>query len=363
MDFIISVLERSIGQVFLSLLHNWPYLVASIVIAAVLAVSVDAKKVSAFLGRHRGAGVVTATAAAVTTPLCSCGTTAVVLGMMASTMPWAPIIAFMVSSPLSSPEGVVYTAGLFGLPFAIAMFIASVLLGLAGGAVATVLERRGVLANQARLTSTGTTAAAGGACPCAAEPSPRLSVTVPLAQPVLAVASVTATACGCGTSIDAIGGGARAAIAEAPRASAVRSRLARLPLEILNVSKRLLPLFIGFAFIGYVLNNLVPAAWVAALFGGGKIYGVPLAATLGLPLYISSEASLPMVRALLDAGMSQGAVMAFLIAGSGTSLGAIAGALTIARWRVIAVVVGVLWIGAMATGFAYNMLLSLKVIG
>jgi len=55
--------------------------------------------------------------------------------------------------------------------------------------------------------------------------------------------------------------------------------------------------------------------------------------------------------------------MAFLIAGSGTSLGAIAGALTIARWRVIAVVVGVLWIGAMATGFAYNMLLSLKVIG
>ncbi len=115
-------------------------------------------------------------------------------------------------------------------------------------------------------------------------------------------------------------------------------------------------MFVGFAFIGYVLNGLIPSAWVSSLFGPGRVYGVPLAATIGLPLYISSEASLPLVRALLDSGMSQGAVMAFLIAGSGTSLGAIAGALTIARWRVVGLVVGVLWIGAMAAGFAWNLL-------
>jgi len=66
-----------------------------------------------------------------------------------------------------------------------------------------------------------------------------------------------------------------------------------------------------------------------------------------------------MVRALLDSGMSQGAVMAFLIAGPGTSIGAIAGALTIAGWRVVGLVVGVLWIGAMAAGFAWNFLLAL----
>ncbi len=120
-------------------------------------------------------------------------------------------------------------------------------------------------------------------------------------------------------------------------------------------------MFVGFAFIGYVLNGLIPAAWVSSLFGSGRIYGVPLAATIGLPLYVSSEASLPMVRALLDSGMSQGAVMAFLIAGSGTSIGAIAGALTIARWRVVGLVVGVLWLGAMAAGFAWNSLVALGV--
>src|SRR5512136_2381995 len=151
MESLLYLAIKSIEQVWLSLQHNWPFLVLSVVIATALKLFIDNAQVSAFLGRHRRAGVVAATTAAVATPLCSCGTTAVVLGMMASTMPWAPIVAFMVASPLSSPEGMVYTAGLFGWPFAIGMFVASVVLGLTGGAVAAALEERGLLQGQARL--------------------------------------------------------------------------------------------------------------------------------------------------------------------------------------------------------------------
>ncbi len=57
--------------------------------------------------------------------------------------------------------------------------------------------------------------------------------------------------------------------------------------------------------------------------------------------------------------MSQGAAMAFLIAGAGTSIGAIGGMLTIARWRVIALVVGSLWAGAILCGYAYDLALML----
>jgi uncharacterized membrane protein YraQ (UPF0718 family) len=56
--------------------------------------------------------------------------------------------------------------------------------------------------------------------------------------------------------------------------------------------------------------------------------------------------------------MSQGAALAFLITGAGTSFGAVAGALTIARWRVIALVVGTLWVGAVVLGYAYDLLLA-----
>jgi uncharacterized membrane protein YraQ (UPF0718 family) len=119
MSFILSFLLKTVGQVWHTLLGTWPYLMLSILIAALLNVYLDQRRVSAFLQRYRRAGVVVATAAAVGTPLCSCGTTAVILGMMAGMMPWAPIVAFMVSSPLTSPQELIYSAGLFGWPFAL----------------------------------------------------------------------------------------------------------------------------------------------------------------------------------------------------------------------------------------------------
>lgn len=124
--------------------------------------------------------------------------------------------------------------------------------------------------------------------------------------------------------------------------------------EMWDISKRLLPLFFGFTFIGYLLNSLIPVEWITTLFGTGRSYGIPLAATLGLPFYLNTEASLPLVRAMLDSGMSEGAALAFLITGAGTSIGAISGALTIARWRVIAIVLGTLWVGSILIGFGYN---------
>jgi len=114
MEFILNIALTSIEQVWSSLMHNWPYLAMSVVIAVLLKLYINAEQVATFLHRYRGASVVAATAAAVATTLCSCGTTAVILGMMASQMPWAPIVAIMVASPLTSPEGLVYSAGLFG---------------------------------------------------------------------------------------------------------------------------------------------------------------------------------------------------------------------------------------------------------
>ena len=54
-------------------------------------------------------------------------------------------------------------------------------------------------------------------------------------------------------------------------------------------------MFFGFAFIGYVLNGLIPAEWVSAVFGTGNSYSVPLAATFGIPFYLNTEASLPLL--------------------------------------------------------------------
>jgi uncharacterized membrane protein YraQ (UPF0718 family) len=375
MEFILSLALKSVGQVGLTLLHNWPYLAVSVVIATLLKLYINAEKVSALLSRYRAASVVAATLAAVATPLCSCGTTAVILGMMATSMPWAPIIAFMVASPLTSPEGLVYSAGLFGWPFALAFYLASIILGLAAGWVAAVFERHGWLANQSRLaeplsspcacSTSNQTAIAPDHVFRLLEPGAYLSELGAPCACAGALPVALASSCGCGRAEITLGGThnssglAQSTTAAAPQKPSVTP--ATFLKELYSSGQQLLVMFVGFAFIGYMLNGLIPASWVAAVFGGGKIYNVPLAATVGLPLYINSEASLPLVRALLDNGMSQGAALAFLIAGAGTSIGAITGALAIARWRVVALVVGILWLGAILSGFAFNLLLMLKV--
>ena len=489
MDFLTNLLLKTVLQVWGTFTHNWPFLLVSVLIAVAMKLYIDANKVSAFLTRYRQAGVIGATAAAVATPLCSCGTTAIILGMMTGMMPWAPIVAFMVASPLTSPEGLFYSAGLFGWPFSIAFYIASILLGLLGGLVAGIAESRGWLANQSRLVVATVAAGnqaparletrnsaqrssarqpelvsllfardalASGTCGCgsslAEQPAFIPPATAPAAcgcgTPVAAtapaacgcgtpVAATAPVACGCGTPVAATApatcdcgtpvvatapvacGCGSTVVATAPVACGCGSTVvatASLPIpdtgsecgcgsnapvpqasaestcgcsgtapapvastcgcgttpapakppvtlrlflsEAFTAGRRLLVMFFGFAFIGYFLNGLIPQAWVTAIFGSGNIYSVPLAATLGLPLYINSEASLPLVRALIDGGMSQGAAMAFLITGAGTSIGALAGALTIARWRVIALVVGTLWVGAVIIGNLYNLLLA-----
>ena len=250
MDFL-SLLQYAFGKVIETFSNNWFLLLISIVISATLKTYIDDNAISRFLRRNTKNSVLLSTGVAVTTPLCSCGTTAIMLGMMASTIPWAPIVAFLVASPLTSPQELFYSAGLFGWKFAIAFFLASILLGLLGGAVAAFAEARGWLVNQARMSPTSTPSLSlglGGA-------------PMSLDLPVIA--------------------------APAPMEKKVVTFNTWLQ-EILDVSKRLLPLFTGFTFLGYLLNGLIPAAWISSLFGSGHAYSIPLAATFGLPFYIGT---------------------------------------------------------------------------
>src|SRR6267378_4060917 len=251
----LELVTKTLLQVLVTFSHTWPYLGLSVLVAAALKVHVEPARLRAWLARHQRASVIGAIGLAVLTPLCSCGTMALVLAMLATSMPWAPIVAFMVASPLTSPSQLLFTAGLFGWAFAGFHLVVAIGLGFAGAAAATVLESRGWLANQLRL-----------------------------APPTLAP----------------IGGGS-----------------------------------------GAVLSTELTAP-----------------ARPGLGEY--AHASLPLVKSFLDSGASAGAAMAFLITGAGTSVGAVVGALTIARWRVLAVVVATLWVGAIISGYVFDALAAGK---
>jgi len=325
-DYLTRLVTTVATDVWTTFVHNWPYLLISVLVASAVQVFVSTDRLSSWLRRRTWVAILGAVALGALTPFCSCGTTAIVLGAMASSVPWAPIVAFMASSPLASPEEYVLSVGLFGPGFAATFFAASIVVGLLGGGAAWWLERRGLLDGQARMAAPAPAAPASG---CGPE-------------------------CGSSAADEPGAGGVRQlTIVERPTAVATQpTKLRRFGTALLANTRKLAAYFFGFAAIGYLLIRILPTGVLTDWLGtGNPIWSVPLAAVLGIPVYLNTDASLPLVASLLHGGMAPGAGLAFLITGAGTSVGAISGMLVIARWRIVALVIGTLLVTAIAMGW------------
>ena len=102
MNALADLMREVAGDVGSTLVLTWPFLVISILAAATLTTYVGTERLEKWLKRRLWVGIVGAVALASLTPFCSCGTTAVIIAGMAASTPWAPLVAFMVSSPLTS---------------------------------------------------------------------------------------------------------------------------------------------------------------------------------------------------------------------------------------------------------------------
>lgn len=117
----------------------------------------------------------------------------------------------------------------------------------------------------------------------------------------------------------------------------------------------------GYFLIGAALSALfqlyVPPRAFAALFGGDRRFGVLMAATVGVPLYVCGGGTIPLLAEWLRAGMSMGSAAAFMVTGPATkitNLGAlkiVLGAERFALYLLFTIIF------ALAAGIAVNSLL------
>lgn len=357
-----AVLMDTLQAVGTSLAHNWLPLALAIVIAAVMKVHADPRRLERALARRKHAAILGSVAVGAFTPLCACGTMAVVLGMLTATVPWAPIMAFLTSSPLMSPDGFVLLTGLIGLEFAVAVALSSIVIGVGSGSLTHLVETRtGWLRGQARFAARGT-APESGACACPA-PAP---AAIPAASCACAAAAPRDEAPCCARSELPSPGGAAAVQAAFVPVAGLRSLVARLRLpETVRAlgevgARQILVSFMVFVAVGYLINRLVPVEYVGALFGSGHAYSVPFAALVGLPFYVTTESSVPIIQSLLESGASKGAMLAFMITGPATSAWVVAGLATFLRPRAIALYLGLILAGGILAGYAYDAFLLLR---
>jgi uncharacterized membrane protein YraQ (UPF0718 family) len=318
-------------------------------------------------GARVGVAILLATAVGAFSPFCSCTVVPVVAGLLIAGVPLAPVMSFWIASPTMDPEIFALSAGFLGWPLAVTRLVATLILSLAAGYLTLLLARSGFLKG-AVLRRTPEAKEETSGC-CSSE-----QTIIPAKQPVLvgigptqntSIAggtvretgvAPTAEACGLGCGVKSDGQSRTGWWGEIP--GSLRSlSWGEVAQDSAGEGWRIGRwLLVAFTMEALILEY-VPQEAIAGTLGGSSAFAVPLAALVGLPLYMNEAGALPIVSGLMESGMTPGAALAFLIAGPATTIPAMAAVWSLVKPRVFAIYAGVALFGAMALGLSTDAIL------
>ena len=235
------------------------------------------------------------------TPFCACSTIPMTLGMLNAGAPFGPVMSFVIASPLLNPIIISMVATLMGLKACLlyfsVTFSGSVIFGV-------ILEKTG----GARF-----------------------------------VRNVRIKPSCCGNA---------ASVIPADFSGKLKSAFATAWSDFRAV---LVYLLIGVG-IGAGIYGYIPQEFVARIAGPHNPFAVPVAALVGVPLYIRAETAIPIGLALAQKGMSMGAVIALIIGGAGMAIPEMAMLASIFKKRLVASIMAVIWATAVVGGYVFNMI-------
>jgi uncharacterized protein len=249
-------------------------------------------------GRHKFIGSILGAGFGALTPFCSCSTIPLLLGMLNAGVPFASAMAFLFSSPLLNPVIISLFVILLGwkvgaLYFAVT-FMASIFIGL-------LLDGLGFAS-------------------------------------YVKPAAVVRNDCICQQATDA------------------RSRIQRSARFAFSLFRQLMPYLLLGACIGAFIHGFVPTEIISRFTGPKNPLAVPVAAIVGIPLYIRAETMIPIGLALIEKGMSIGAVLALIIGGAGASIPELTLLSAIFKERLLAAFVITIFAIAVIAGYLANLL-------
>lgn len=103
---------------------------------------------------------------------------------------------------------------------------------------------------------------------------------------------------------------------------------------VVQIRQLLVPLAITCA-VGVLIVGVVPGDLIVEFAGSSSPYAIPAAAALGVPLYLPTEALVPLGWALRDSGVGVGPIFAFVISAASLSLPEFVLLSRLFRWRLI----------------------------
>ncbi|MDD4527295.1 MAG: permease [Candidatus Margulisbacteria bacterium] len=131
--------------------------------------------------------------------------------------------------------------------------------------------------------------------------------------------------------------------------------------EALSIVKKLWKWILLGVGIGAFLHGYVPSEAIHSIVGAVGIFAVPIAVILGIPMYGSCAAIVPIAVVLFEKGMPLGTALAFMMAVSALSLPEAIILRRAMNLKLIALFFSIVAIGIMFTGYIFNFISPLLI--
>jgi uncharacterized membrane protein YraQ (UPF0718 family) len=272
-------------------------------LVGVLQLYIPPEKIQRILSSKNGKGYIIAGFLGAITPFCSCSTIPFLKGLLRAKAGFGTMMVFLFASPLLNPIIIGLFAVTFGLKVTLFYFAVAMGVSISAGYLLEKLGFEKYIKPQAYITPENKSCASN----CANN-----------AIPV--------------------------------------SKWAKIWHNTWVDFKKVLPYLIGGIALGSIIYGFMPTEFVASVANENNPFAVPIAAVIGIPLYIRAEAVIPLSAALAAKGMGLGAVMALIIGSAGASLTEVILLKSIFKNQMIMAFLTVILSMAIGAGYLYSYL-------
>lgn len=262
-----------------------------------------------------GKGYLTAAALGAITPFCSCSTIPMLVGLLRANAAFGPVMTFLLTSPLLNPVLVVLLFTVFGGPLTLLYSVCVLTISLSAGVMLSWLRFERF-------------------------------ITLP-----------ALSSCRCSTGAAALSDQPEQDKPIAPSPWSAHY-LHTLLVRALSETKSFLPHLVFAVLVGAAIHGYVPTGFFQSLQQLDSWLLIPIAALLGIPLYVRASSMIPLALSLVGKGMSYGSVMALTISGAGASLPELMLLKRIFQWPLLLAFVSVVFLTACMTGVTIDILLD-----
>ncbi|MBY5992547.1 permease [Ferrimonas balearica] len=347
------------------------------------------EKVQALLGGRGGRGYLMAAGLGGLTPFCSCSTIPMLIGLLKARAGFGPTMTFLITSPLLNPLVIALFLPVFGAKVTLIYALLALSVAIVAGMVLQALgferyikselladpEAQGTCCDSDKGADTSAAASGCGgktdakaaeaqtAC-CSGEtkPAPAQSACCASDQPVPVMRAVAAEAgCGGGATV-AMASPAGTSCSGEAKSQAKPAKAGKVAIdwrkagrEGVALYRSMLPYMALAMAIGSLVHGFVPSDFFAEVAGADNPWAIPVAAVIGIPLYIRVEALLPLVGSLVAKGVSLGAVMALTIGSGGASIPELIMLKRLFRWPLLMAFVVTILLMAIGGGLLFNL--------